>query len=148
MSDKVKEKVLLIYLGYYGGFRLSILGKITEYTGISVIIKKQYMEHERYKYRMMVLHRFVGRNNLVGIATRYGLGSPGMESRQGAIFFHTRPDWLWRPSSLLYNVYQISSQGVKRSERDFGHTPPGSEVKNRVELHLYSPSGTPRPLLG
>ena len=94
MNDKFKQKVLQTYLGYYGGFRLSIVGKITEYSGITVMIKKQYIERERYKYRMMVLHRFVGRISVVGIATRYGLSGPGIESRRGAIFFYTRRDWL------------------------------------------------------
>ena len=108
----------------------------------------QYIERERYKYRMMVLHRFVGRNSVVSIATRYDLGGPGKESRRGAILFDTRPDWLWGPSSLLYNGYQVSSQGLKRSGREFDHISSGAEVKDRVELHLYSPSGTPRPLLG
>ena len=121
------------------------LGKITEYTVISVIIKKQYIERERYKYRIMVLHTFVGRNSVVGIATRYGLGDQGIETRRETIFFHARPDWLWGPSSLLYNGYQVSSHGVKQSGRD---TSSRTEVKDRVQLHLYSASGTPRPILG
>jgi hypothetical protein len=37
----------------------------------------------------------------VGIATRYGLDGPGIESRWGEIF-HSLPDRPWGPPSLLY----------------------------------------------
>jgi len=135
------KKVLLTYLGYYEDLRLSILEKITEYSGISVIIKKQYIKRERYKYRIMVLHRFVARNNVVGIATRYGLGGPGIESRRGGHFFpHPSRLALWAIQPPVQWV-QVSSQGVKQSECDFDHTPSGAEVKDKVELHFYPPLG-------
>jgi len=39
--------------------------------------------------------------------------------------------------------------GVKRPERGVDHpTPPSDEVKERVELNLYSPSGPSWPVLG
>jgi hypothetical protein len=41
----------------------------------------------------------------LGIPTRYGLESPGIESRWGEIF-HTYPDRLRGPPSLLYNGYR------------------------------------------
>jgi hypothetical protein len=42
--------------------------------------------------------------------------------------------------SLLYNGYRVSFPGVKRPGRDVNHPPPSSaEVKERVELYLYSP---------
>jgi hypothetical protein len=44
------------------------------------------------------------RDSVVGIATRYGLEGPGIESRWGEIF-RTYPDWLRGPPSLLYNGY-------------------------------------------
>jgi hypothetical protein len=48
----------------------------------------------------------------------------------------------WGPPSLLNNAYRIWFSGVKRPERGVKHpTPPSAEVKERVELHLYSPSG-------
>ena len=45
---------------------------------------------------------FVGfnRDGSVGIATRYGLDSPGIESRWGGEIFRTRPDRPWGPPSL------------------------------------------------
>jgi hypothetical protein len=50
------------------------------------------------------------RDSVVGIATRYGLEGPGIESRWGEIF-RTYPDWLRGPPSLLYNGYQVFPGG-------------------------------------
>ena len=52
-----------------------------------------------------------GRESSVGIATRYGLDGPGIESRWGGEIFRTRPDLPWGPPSLLYNGYQVFSGG-------------------------------------
>jgi hypothetical protein len=84
----------------------------------------------------------MGRESSVGIATRYGLDVPGIESRWGEIF-RTRPEWRWGVSSLLYNGYRVF-QGVKRPGRGVDHPPLYSaEVKERVELYFYSPYGPP-----
>ena len=48
----------------------------------------------------------MGRDKAVGIATRYGLDCPGIESQGGKIFC-THPD---RPS-LLYNGYRVFPGG-------------------------------------
>ena len=62
--------------------------------------------------------------------------------------FSTRPD---RPSgspSLLYNGHLVSFRGVKQPGRGVDHPLPSSaEVKERVELYLYSPSGPSWPAL-
>ena len=45
-----------------------------------------------------------------------------------------------RPTSLLYNGYRVFPGGKVRPGRDANPSPPYSaEVKNRVELYLYSP---------
>jgi hypothetical protein len=60
--------------------------------------------------------------------------------------FRTRPDPPWGPPNLLHNG---SFPGVKRPERGVDHPPPSSaEVKERVELYIYSPSGPSWPVLG
>ena len=41
------------------------------------------------------------RNSSVGIATRYGLDGPGIESGGGEIF-RIHPDQLWSPPSLFF----------------------------------------------
>ena len=86
----------------------------------------------------------------VGIATRYRLYGPGIESRWGGgEIFRTRPDRPWDPPSLLHNEYRLSFPGVKRPGRGVDHPPLSSaEVKERVELHLYSPYGPSWPVLG
>jgi hypothetical protein len=58
----------------------------------------------------------------------------------GGESFRTRPHRPWGPPSLLYK-YQISFQGVKRPGRGVKHPSPFStEVEERIELYLYSPS--------
>jgi hypothetical protein len=62
----------------------------------------------------------------------------------GAEIFCSRPDRPWAPPSLLHNGYRVSFPG-----RGVDHPPPSSaEVKERVELYLYSPSGPSWPVLG
>jgi hypothetical protein len=49
---------------------------------------------------------FWSRNSAVGIATRYGLEGPGIESRWGE-YFRAYPDRLRDPLNLLYNGYRL-----------------------------------------
>ena len=59
----------------------------------------------------------------------------------GGKFFRTRPDWPWGPPSHLYTAY--------RPGRGVNHPlPPSADVKERVELYLYSPSRPSWPVLG
>ena len=81
-----------------------------------------------------------GRDSLVGIATRYGLDGPGIESRWGARFsapVQTGP--MGHPASCTMGTG--SFPGVKRPGR--GVDPPApifsAEVLNWVELYLYPP---------
>ena len=84
----------------------------------------------------------------VCIATRYGLDDRRSNSGGGDIS-RTHPDRPWDPLSLLYNGYWVSTPGVKRPGRGVDHPPVSSaEVKERLELCLYSPSGPSWPLLG
>jgi hypothetical protein len=79
------------------------------------------------------------RDSSVGIATRYGLDGPGIESRWGARFS--------APVQSGPGVHPISctmglSWRVKRPGRGVDHPPPSSaEVEGRVELYIFSPSG-------
>jgi hypothetical protein len=53
------------------------------------------------------------------------------------------------PPRLLYNGYRFSLSGVKRPERGVNHPPPSSaEVKERVDLYIYSLSAPSWPVLG
>jgi hypothetical protein len=90
---------------------------------------------------------FVGRESVVGITIRYGLDGPGMEFRWGEIF-RTLTNRPWSQPSLLYNGYRSFSE-VKQPGRGIDHPPPSSaEVKERVKLYRFSPSGPSQPILG
>jgi hypothetical protein len=64
--------------------------------------------------------------------------------------FRTRQDRPWGPPSLLYNGYRVIPGGKTAGAwRGADHPPSSSaEVKERVELYLYSPSGPSWPVLG
>jgi len=84
----------------------------------------------------------------VGIATRYGLEVPGIESRWLATFCAPVQTGLGaHPAS--YTMGTVSFPRVKRPGCGVDHSPPSSaEIKERVELYLYSSSGPLWPVLG
>jgi hypothetical protein len=80
---------------------------------------------------------------VVGIATCYG-SNPGGGGRFSA-FLQAGPEA--HPAS--YPMGKGPLPGVKRPGSGFDHPPSSStEVKERVELYFYSPSGPSRPVLG
>ena len=82
----------------------------------------------------------VGRDSSVGIATRYGLDGPGIESRRGEIF-RTHPENPGaHPASCTTGTGSFSR--AKWPGRGVDHPLPSSaEVQERAELYLYSTSG-------
>ena len=63
----------------------------------------------------------------------------GSNPGEGEIFLTCR-DRLGGPTRLLYNGYRVFPGGKVRPGRDADPSPPSSaDVKNRVELYLYSP---------
>jgi len=90
----------------------------------------------------------VGRDSWVDIATRYGAGRSGDRIPESARFsapVQTGPGA--HPAS--YTIGAGSFPGVKRPRRGVDHPPTSSvEVKEGVELYLYSPSGPSWPVLG
>jgi hypothetical protein len=57
------------------------------------------------------VHVSVGRYNSVGIATRFGLKGPGIESWWGGDIFSSRQNRPWGLPSLLYNGYRVFPGG-------------------------------------
>ena len=99
------------------------------------------------KILQTVVLKSVGRDSVVSIANPYELDGPGIESRWDKIF-RTRPDRPCGPPSFLYSGYQVSFLGVKRQGRGVNHPSPSSaQVKERVELYLYSLSGPSWPVV-
>jgi hypothetical protein len=91
----------------------------------------------------------VGRDNSVGIAIRYELRGPGIESWWNRDFLQPcRP--VLQSTVLLQSGYHIFLPRVKRSGRGANHPPPPSsaKVKDRVELYTYSVSGPSWPVQG
>ena len=80
------------------------------------------------------------RDSSVGIATRCGLDGPGIEPG-GDEIFRTRPDRPWVPPRLLYNGYPVFPGSKAAGAWHWLPTPSSAEVKERVELYLYSPLG-------
>ena len=87
-------------------------------------------------------------DSTVSIATHYGLDGPGIESWWGVRFsapIHTGPGAY--PAS--YTMGTGSFRGVKWQRPGIDLPPPSSaEVKERLELYLYSSDGSVRPVLG
>ena len=91
--------------------------------------------------KLQMPFKLVGRDIAVGVATRYGLDGPGIESWWGKIF-RTRPNRPWVLPNLLCNEYRVFPGGYSGPGRGVDHLPPlSAEVTERVELYLYSTSG-------
>jgi hypothetical protein len=65
----------------------------------------------------------------------------------GGKIFRTRPQWPYGPPSLLYE-YRVFSGGKAAEAWRWPPTPSCVEVKERVELYLYSSSGSSWPVIG
>jgi len=67
----------------------------------------------------------------------------------GGDIFSTGPDRSWGPPSLLYSGYRVFPECKERPGRSSDHPLSSSaEVKERVELYLYSSSGPSWPFQG
>jgi len=71
------------------------------------------------------------------------LDGPGIESQWGQDLLHpSRPNLGPTQPPVLYNKYQVFFPQVKHPGHGIKHPPPSStEVKESVQLYLYSPSG-------
>jgi hypothetical protein len=115
---------------------------------IAIIARKRSIvvtEVTCFTHWASVLWIFVGRDSLVDIATRYGLDGPKIESRWMGVFPHPALG----PSKPPIQWVRSHSQGVKRPGLGVDHALPSStEVKDKVELYFYYPSGTSWSILG
>jgi hypothetical protein len=75
------------------------------------------------------------------IATCYGLDGPWIESRWGGRDFPRPSRPALGPPSLLYNGYRVFHAVKAAGAWRWPPTPSSTEVKERIELYLYSTSG-------
>ena len=88
------------------------------------------------------------RYSSVGIATRYGLDGPGIESRLGRDFPHPSRPALGTTQPPVQWVLGLL-QRVKRPMRGADHPPPSKcRGHERVGLYLYTPSGPSWSVIG
>jgi hypothetical protein len=88
---------------------------------------------------------------LKGVLRKYGqrgrysdslrTGLSGDRIPVGSEIFRTRPDRSWDTPSLLYNGYRVFPGGKAAGVWSWPPTPPSAEVKEKVELYIYSPPG-------
>ena len=90
----------------------------------------------------------MGRDSAVGIATRYGLDGPGVESWWGRDFPRPSRPALGPTLPPIRWVPGLFPGGKAAKAWRLPPTPPSAEVKESVELYLYSPFGTSWPVLG
>ena len=88
----------------------SILAALPHRVGVPLGIPFVARSNKKLSYFTLTLSIIVGRDSSVGIATRYVLDGPGIESRWGG-GFRTRPDRPWGPSTLVYNGYRVVPGG-------------------------------------
>ena len=114
-----------------------------------------HTEHRMFRLRRTTIDRDClgtspcgGRDSSVGIATRYGLDGPGIEfwwRRKFSAPVQTGP--VAHPASCTMDTG--SFPGVKGPGCGADHPPPSKcRGHDRVELYLYSPSGSSWPVTG
>ena len=114
---------------------------------ISYSLRRYHLNYQEFNTRRSIDYNCLNiqgrdRDSSVDIATCYGVDGPGIKPRHGEIF-RNRPDRSWGPPSLLYDEYRVFPRGKERPGSDVDHPSLSSaEVTERVELYLYSPSGT------
>jgi hypothetical protein len=94
---------------------------------------------------LWIIFSSTGRDSSVGIATRWTVrgSNPGVGEN-----FRTHPDRPWGPPSLLYSGYRVFPGGKAAESWLSPPTTSSAEVKERVELYLYFPSGPSWPVIG
>ena len=81
--------------------------RLNDKAGLNVC--KELHELSVHWFEVRTINR--DRDSVVGIATRYGLEGPAIESRSGGESFRTYLHWPWGPPSFLYNGYRIFPGG-------------------------------------
>ena len=89
-------------------------------------LKDQVSHPHKTISKITVLIVWRGRDSSVGIATGYGLDSPGIESRWGGARFSAPVQTGPEAHPASYTMGTGSFPGVKRTGRGVDHPPPSS----------------------
>jgi hypothetical protein len=101
-----------------------------------------------YIYIYIYTHTYMDRDSSVGIATRYGMDVPEIESRCGRDFPYLSRTALGLTQPPIQLVPVIFPGGKAAEAWLWPPTTSSAEVKERVGLYLYSPSGPSWPVTG
>jgi hypothetical protein len=123
--------------------------RFTNINAKSSVWSRNTVFRHRLSYALInvkLLFRF--RVSSVGIGISYGLDGPGIESQWGAKFSaHVQTGPGAHPASCTMGT--ASFLGVKAAGTwRWPSTPSSAEVKERVDLYLYSTSGPSWPVIG
>ena len=100
------------------------------------------------QFRLSITLITGGRDNSVGIAPELWARRSGDRIPVGGEIFRTRQDRSWSTPSLLYNGNRIFPGGKAARAWRWPPIPSRAEVKERIELYLYSTSGPSWPVIG
>jgi hypothetical protein len=104
-------------------------------------------EYLRHEFKNLLAWQ-VGRRSSVGRPTELRAGRSGDRNPVGGEIFRTRPARPWGPPNRLHNGYRAFPGGKTAEAWRWPHTPSSAEVKERVQLYLYSSFGPSLPVLG
>jgi hypothetical protein len=96
---------------------------------------------------LRLVYSLVDRDSSVGIATHYGLDGSGVVCRWGRDFPHPSRPALGPTQPFLRWVLGLFPGRSGRGVAVIMHSPSSAEVKERIELYLYSRSGPLRSVL-
>jgi hypothetical protein len=104
-----------------------------------IVIQIHKLEDNAYRRRKINALHFKLRTEIAQSLERLATGWTVQGSNAGGgEIFRTRPDRPWGPPSLLYNGYRVFPRGKSAGVWRWPHTPSSAEVKERVELYIYS----------
>lgn len=111
---------------------------------LTVSSKCTFCKYANVPDRVLVL-TFRSGGSVVGIATRHRLGGPEFEFWWGQeIYLHPSRPTLGHTQPCIHWVTGGFSPGINQPGRSVNHRPLSStEVKETVELYLYSPLSVP-----
>jgi hypothetical protein len=119
------------------------------YTHVTLILLETESKMANVHYKYFTLHTASGPGNSVGIATGYGLDSPGIESQWGRDFSHTSRPALGLTQPPVHTIGNGSFPGVEQPGRGADHPPPPSaEVENEQRYNSTPPLGPRWPVIG